>query len=189
MNWFKYIKMILNSEISMALKKIKPGFIIIFIGMMVVAHNGKAGPADSMADKQNQLGFKTGLNSGSGIAYTYWPGKLGMEVSLGPNINNVFTEVHLGMAGLYSIHKGSIMTHFATIGNDCFYTKSNEEFLSPYSKSNSGFTWDLKAGLGTRIIIVEHVLLNVVAGVVNERVVRGGPDVAFNGELGLFYSF
>lgn len=148
-----------------------------------------AAEPDTFAQNPHQVGVKGGLNSGKSIVYRYWPTSFGIEGALGPRVNNTYTEIHSGIAGLITILRGRVVDYYGTIGNDVFYTEGASEFLSPYGKAKQGVTWDVKAGLGIEVEIVDRFIINGVFGIVNERMIRDNFDGKFNAEFSLLYAF
>lgn len=149
----------------------------------------QAGDQDSIKDHKHQIGFKRGLNSGNSAIYRFWPGKFGIEGTASPRFNQSYTEVKIGIAGIYELIEGAIFDYYGTVGNDVFYTESNSEYLPPYSRTSQGVTWDIKAGIGVEVEIVNQVILNGVIGAVSERVVREDFEAGFNAELSVLYAF
>lgn len=142
--------------------------------------------------RKNEFGINAGFCTGTGLSYRYWPGKLGVQLTLLPIKTNDFTWVSTGLTALINFYDSKYFRFFGYIGNH--YIIHNYERTDSYNyltgqweygrSENSSYNF----GFGPGFAFGTRVRFNLMVG-------YGFYDVLdeFNmlptGELGLYFRF
>jgi len=116
----------------------------------------------------HQLGIHAGFTTGFGISYRYWPGILGLQLTITPiKIDESWTDImdvknffffnelednykltSLGLTALFKLHQGKKARFFSYIGNHYLITTENE-----YYNIGAGFGFAVESEVSFNIMI------------------------------------
>ncbi len=174
---------------------------VLFLGMT----NAVLSQEEERTTYKHYLGIHSGLATGLGFSYRYWPGKFGFQVTGIPvfygseESSSLFAS--FGVSGLMNIKDFEKVSIYSYLGNHLIYTKNSyyEYYYDPntweYIKSDNKIVHEnidlnVALGVGVKVNFWEVLDFNLQAGY--------GVLTSFNskyfqssisGEAGLYYHF
>jgi ribosomal protein S4E len=140
---------------------------------------------------KHAIGFTAGEIIGTGLSYRFCPDRLGVQGTLGIEIDESTTQYSTAIAFFYKIIKAGKTNLFIYQGNNVKYVK-----LPPDLNLTTKVYVNIGVGLGVEVIILKRISLNVMGGYAyfgdfyeHPGFGESNSHFGLNGEMGLFYKF
>lgn len=166
-------------------------FLLVLLSAKIQAQSENDTIANSNAEMKHSLGATGGKANGIGLTYRYWPGKFGVQATLGPYIEEDYAEISAGITFLYSIAQTKYVELFAYQGNHFQYFEENYTSYPPQSPNGKSFSnversFHTGVGLGVEFIILKQINFDLMLGY---TAVDNFEGLNITGGAGLYYNF
>jgi hypothetical protein len=99
----------------------------------------------------NYFGFNAGYTTGLGLAYTYWPGKLGAQLSFLPVSTENDYLISVALTPFFTLSKSKYVKSYLFLGNHLVTNKEVTEYnigFGPGIELGSRVVYSLRGGIG-----------------------------------------
>jgi len=134
----------------------------------------------------HHIGVSSGITTGFGLSYRYWPSKLGLQITTLPTlVKNSGSFTSFGASALYMINDTEKIDLYGYLGNSIFLVVDNYDSELAYK-----LTYNAGLGFGLKFDVFDQLNINIQLG-------YGGIDIGSDtgtlfsivGETGLYYHF
>lgn len=131
---------------------------------------------------RHQFGLHGGFTSGFGLAYRYWPKKLGIEGVILPEVYGYHdNNFSYGLSGFLKLHETRYIDLFCYLSNSWYVEK-----WTAYGYKNINVTHNV--GFGPGISLGDRIRFNLMAGIALFDTTDKNK-VGLTAETGLYFKF
>lgn len=162
--------------------------ILLFVSLTTPAQTSDS----TFVHRKHEVGFNVGVATGMGLAYRYWPKRVGIQIVGSPvGIEN------LAITGLYRFYEKRSSCFFGYLGN-AFYDSFRNKDISkidpnqplPSLNEMTEHYISYSVGMGPGFSFGRKVRFNIMAGIMFQQINNKENFVVTpTAELGVFYRF
>jgi hypothetical protein len=173
----------------------KKNILISLLVFCFISVNSLAQENTSRIDGPHQFGIHAGSTTGLGLAYRYWPNKLGFQITTVP----VFHQggdyfVSSGATILFKFKEYETYNIFLYHGNHLLFRSNSYYTYDPYPATtyveynDNEIIWNSGVGLGFNMHFNSQFSLDIMLGY-GLYDINNDIFTSIAGEIGMFYTF
>lgn len=144
---------------------------------------------DQVELRKHEFGMHAGATTGVGLSYRFWPGKLGVQITLMPIKTDDITWISTGLSGLLTMYDSKYFRFFGYLGSHMIIVdEEHDNFWDNDDDSDNDEEQQFNIGFGPGFGFGTRARFNIMVGY-GLYDITGKFNMYPTAEMGLYFRF